>query len=89
MSSWNHRVIKTQQDGADLFGVHEVYYDDAGELTGYVAEPAAVDGETTQEVREMLRSMDAALDLPVLTPADFPDEAADEEPVPEQMALTG
>jgi len=62
MSHWSYRVI--EQD--DLFFVHEVYYDDAGEVEGWSSEPAVAQGETLDELRGEFTSIGTAFFKPVI-----------------------
>jgi hypothetical protein len=71
MSHWNHRVIKTIEQGETLLAIHEVHYDDQGAPIEFTA-AVPVEGETIAELGTMLNQMRIALDLPVLTKADFP-----------------
>lgn len=39
MSEWNYRVIKRTSYGETLYAIHEVYYDDAGNITSCTENP--------------------------------------------------
>lgn len=67
MTHWNHRIMKRTVDGETFFAVYEVYYDDAGNVTGWTEDPAspvydpAVDEEGTTmrtEIERFLRACD-------------------------------
>jgi len=32
MSTWDHRVVKTQYNAEVCYGIHEAYYDDNGKV---------------------------------------------------------
>lgn len=65
--SWNYRVIKRTHDtGETWYQMHEVYYNDAGEITGMTISPIDPAGVTMEELRESLDWMYKALDKPVL-----------------------
>lgn len=66
---WNHRIIRTTEEGAASLAIHEVHYE-AGTPVEHT-EAVIVDGDSIQELRDQLASMGRALDLPVLTEADF------------------
>jgi hypothetical protein len=71
--TWNYRAIKTtHQDGTELVGIHEVHYTGLGTLESYTTNAVEVDGDTIEELGNILGMMTHALTKPVLTPADFP-----------------
>ena len=76
MGYWNYRVMR--HEGGWL-AVHEVYYDEAGGLRGYTAEPVAFgtpDDDLKGVIRNLLRAARNARTLPVLEAKDFePPEA--------------
>jgi hypothetical protein len=53
------------------YGIHEVYFNDAGTLSSYTEDPVSPTGETLEELLEDLERFRAALKEPVLTEADF------------------
>lgn len=66
--TWNYRVI----DHGDHVSIHEVFYDDAGRPTCRTEDPSDVFSEEGVEgLRKELGLMAKALELPVLTEADF------------------
>ena len=67
---WDYRVILK---GAE-FAIHEVYYDDQGAVEGCTVEPVGVAGDTLAELREDLAYYARALDRPVLTYEEMPEE---------------
>jgi hypothetical protein len=64
--SWNYRVFKEEED---YYTIMEVFYDDAGNLSGYC--PAAAVGESPAVLLEVLDRMKTALEKPVLKEEDF------------------
>jgi hypothetical protein len=62
--SWNHRVIK--EEGEDLFQIHEVYYDDEGNIVTWTAEPVAPCGESLEILIKEIAMFLQAVDKPVL-----------------------
>lgn len=60
--SWNHRVVKRTHPNGDVsFGIHEVYYDDDGKVTGYTKEPIGIVEDTEEDLYTTLnRLIDAA-----------------------------
>lgn len=71
MGHWNHRVMRRVADGETFYSVYEVYYDDAGKVTGWTDEPASplhcpeVDSEGSTMRTEIERFL-RACDLPTL-----------------------
>ena len=61
--SWNYRVIK---DWDGLYEIHEVYYDDKGNIDNRTVKAIVPDGESVSELRRDLLYMLAALLQPVL-----------------------
>jgi len=77
MSYWNYRVIKQRNkihkmgNGAsltihDTYAIHEVYYNDEGTISASTQNPPAVEGDSMEEVRTILKNMSKALEKPVL-----------------------
>lgn len=52
--SWSYRIIKYADD--DGYGLHEVYFDPNGEVTGWTENPITV-GDTTKGIVEQLLQM--------------------------------
>ena len=68
--SWTYRVIKREDAGEIMLGVHEVYEMDGKTL--WTTEPDAAKGETLAELREDLSQQLAALSKPVLVERAMP-----------------
>ncbi len=60
--TWNYRVIEDKE----VFRIHEVYYNDAGEITAISEDPIVPQGETLEELKDDLEYYSAALKCPVL-----------------------
>ncbi len=60
--TWNYRVIEDKEN----FRIHEVYYNDAGEITAISEDPIVLEGETLEELKDDLEYYFAALESPVL-----------------------
>jgi len=78
--TWNHRVIKYET--RNLFGdpdvgyaIHEVFYNNDGEIRGMTSDAVKPWGDTKEELREELLRMLAALDKP-----DIDLDEKDDEP---------
>ncbi len=56
--TWDYRVIEDKEN----FRIHEVYYNDAGEITAISEDSIAPEGETLEELKYYF----AALKRPVL-----------------------
>ena len=64
--SWDYRVLVFEQPNSDLnFAVCEVYYDEAGNPTGYT-DPIDISGETIEELRTALNYIRRDISKPVL-----------------------
>lgn len=66
MSTWNHRVVKMEDEEGTLL-LAEVVYDDDGNPLGY-HEPF-MSSDTVEGLQELLDRLSAALDEPVLDAA--------------------
>ena len=66
MTKWNYRVMRhSDAFGREHFIIHETYYDDNGNVTGWTEEPSEVLSETRDGIRDELERMLRALDYPV------------------------
>mgnify|MGYP005992249943 CR=1 FL=1 len=55
---WNYRVVETKSFEETSFGIHEVYYDDEGNITNVSIEPVGVvwsDDESGQEILDLFK----------------------------------
>jgi len=41
-TTWNHRVLLTEQDGEKSCCIHEVHYNKRGKIVGWTKDPIAV-----------------------------------------------
>lgn len=69
--TWNDRVLRRVvrlPDGAEevTFGIHEVFYNTKGEVTGFTQEPVDVSGDSLEELELVLQHFARALREPVL-----------------------
>ena len=62
MISWDYRVI--EHDGT--FTIHEVYYNDKGDITSISQDPMGPSGDTLEELKNDMEYFLQALDMPVL-----------------------
>ena len=90
---WNHRVICHKYPHTEdrwWYGIHEVYYDEKGNLEGYTKDPVGIYaeeyadpelevGDYKAQMRWTLEKMTEALDKVFLVPEDFPDKGDDSE----------
>ncbi len=59
---WNYRVIEHDR----FFAIHEVYYNDKGEITAISEDPIAPAGETLDELKGALKYYQQAVKRPIL-----------------------
>lgn len=65
--SWNYRVLKTaDQDGSEVWGVHEVYYEPDGTIRSWTKNIARPLGDTCLELHKVLAIYGRALMQPPL-----------------------
>jgi|TARA_R110002167_G_scaffold117173_6_gene292959 hypothetical protein len=62
MSYWNYRVVSRE----DYYGVHEVHYDDDGQVEFLTEYAVTVTGDDVEELKWVLHHMEANLALPVI-----------------------
>ena len=60
--TWNHRIVKRGDD----YGIHEVYYDDDGEVEGLTADAISLVSEDVMELRNDWLMIASALFKPVI-----------------------
>lgn len=70
--SWNHRVIRTEDEGGICYAIHECHYDKKGDTvpTSWTSEPIAVLSETRTGLLWVLSKMAEAIQQPVLEAKD-------------------
>lgn len=66
--SWNHRVIRTEDDGGPCYAIHECHYDKKGDTIPimWTAEPTAVLSDTRHGLFWVLSVMTEAVGKPIL-----------------------
>lgn len=69
--TWNHRVMRHESgpigfcDDGCWYGIHEVYYDEQGNVDGYTKD-ALVTGDNIEDLKWALQKMLECLEKPVL-----------------------
>jgi len=64
--TWNHRIIKRDLKKPAYFAVHEVFYDEAGEITNWTAEAIDLTGENRKEILTILKQITLDIKTPIL-----------------------
>ena len=67
LSTWNYRVILKNR----RYAIHEVYYDELGQIWTCTEEPVYPEGETLEELSTDLEHYRLALEEPVLDYGDL------------------
>ncbi len=67
LGTWNYRVFKAVHAGVEEFSIREVYYDKAGNVSGYTKSAVDPYGQSIQELRDDLHKMLEATDKGVLS----------------------
>ena len=65
--TWNYRIIHHDDVPQPFFAIHEVFYDEAGNITSWTAEPIDITAEGKAELVSTLESMLADSKLEPLT----------------------
>lgn len=68
--SWNHRILKHVSEQDISYGVHEVYYDDAGNPNAWTEREVGPHGESEREMRQSWMLYRSAFWKPVLVVKD-------------------
>lgn len=70
--TWDYRIIKIDTKGSgDYFAIHEVYYDEDGEVRGHTARAMYVSSESPKGIMETLILMRHACKRPILDEMDL------------------
>ena len=68
--SWDYRVVKKE----DMYGIHEVYYDDDGKPYMCTENPITMDADSENDLEWMLENVAPAVNHPWLNYTDFCEE---------------
>ena len=77
MSHWNYRVIhrkivsKNTNYEEDVFAIHEVYYNNVGDIISFSVEPSPVWAETPEGLKWVLTKFEEAYNKPILRYEDL------------------
>lgn len=71
--TWNHRVMKHEEDGVTLYTIREVFYEDDGGIS-WTAEPIHPQGETLGELQSEVEMMLTAFTRSVLDEGELEKE---------------
>ncbi len=67
MTYWNYRVLMRQDPvEGETYEIHEIYYDEDGEISMWTERPAEVEEGSVESLRHTLTHMLDALDKPPL-----------------------
>lgn len=67
MTHWNYRLMKHENDKGEIFyGVHEVYYDETGDIEGWSEESVIPMGDSKDELKKTLENLMVSLEKEVL-----------------------
>ncbi len=66
--AWNHRIIRhvTNAGTAAWYGLHEVYYDDKGNITDWTNDPVDVSASSPKELKALITTMLHDCDRPFI-----------------------
>lgn len=65
--TWDYRVIKYNTNGNVYYKIHEVYYNEKGEIELYTEEPIEPHGDTLEELIKDIEFMAEATKKPVIS----------------------
>lgn len=55
--TWNYRIIMHDKSKPKYFAVHEIYYDEKGNIESWTADPINITGDSKQEILKTLKHM--------------------------------
>ena len=64
--TWNYRVVKKKYNDYVSYGIHEVFYDDNGNIEGCTEEPIDVSADSLEELKEVYNMMAEAFEQEVV-----------------------
>ena len=70
--TWNYRLMEWEKDGERWRTFHPVYYDDAGNLVAYAAEPSYPMAVGDDDMASELAKFTEAMEKPTLVAEQFP-----------------
>ena len=68
---WNYRVIKTEDGDSAYYAIHEVYYNEDGQIFGLTVDSSFPGGSTVEELKEDLKHYLLALDAPIINKSEI------------------
>jgi len=71
--SWSYRVVKKE----DIYGIHEVYYDDDGKPDMCTENSITMDANSADDLEWMIKQFKIAMNQPWLNYTDFCEETDD------------
>jgi len=71
--SWSYRVVKKE----DIYGIHEVYYDDDGKPDMCTENSITMDADSADDLEWMIKQFKIAMNQPWLNYTDFCEETDD------------
>jgi hypothetical protein len=69
--SWNYRIMKSVVMGEELYGIHEVYYDEGGNPNGWTEEPIYLLESSIADLRNVLSRINEAFDKEIIDIGQF------------------
>ena len=78
MTGWDYRVLHrvNGRTGEEWYGIHEVYYDEAGRIWSCTKDAIAPVGYSLEDLGDELETMAKALEQPVLEYGGIPEDGA-------------
>ena len=63
---WDYRVIKRMSRGQEVYVIHEVGFNENGEMDSITRDPVYPAAESAEELRTVLQGMLEAIDKPII-----------------------
>jgi len=69
--TWNYRIIKHDSEKRSYFAIHEVFYNNKGEITSWTENPIDIVGESKVDIKSILKQMTLDTETPTLKESEL------------------
>jgi len=68
---WYYRIIKHKTSNQNHFALHEVFYDDDGNIISWTEQPIDIIGESKADIKRALKQMLLDIETEVITESEL------------------
>jgi len=69
--TWNYRIIEHDSENRSYFAIHEVFYNNKGEITSFTENPIDIVGESKIDIKNILKQMTLDTTTPTLKESEL------------------